>query len=206
MGITTHSSNEHERSWASNRKFEPELRYSEDCLDLIEVRRTDDPWTFVACDNADPCESCGSLGTHIDCVIIAVDGACRNNGDICASAAVGVFVGDESTFNISMALEGTKVTSQIAELRAGICGLKQALKIQRSGIKGAALAQGMTEWMFRWEKNGYKTSSGKPAANLSLFKQLNELVKELNNLGVEVLFWHVPRDRNEDADRLARAA
>jgi hypothetical protein len=31
------------------------------------------------------------------------------------------------------------------------------------------------------------------------------LIEELNGMGVEVLFWQVPRERNREADKLANA-
>lgn len=48
--------------------------------------------------------------------------------------------------------------------------------------------------------NDYRTSRGTPVVNASLFRKLQELVAELNGLNVEVLFWHVPRERNKQAD------
>lgn len=55
--------------------------------------------------------------------------------------------------------------------------------------------------------NGFRTSQGKTPANLDLFMQLDEILcigeakKE-----VDIGFWHVPREYNTIADRLAKEA
>jgi ribonuclease HI len=222
MGINKHRSavdhSDRPRQWTKDRSFKPDERYGQGIdLDSVEVC-DDEHWTFVACDMDDPCQDCGSLSAHVDCIIIAVDGACRNNGTLEAKAAAGVFVGDESTFNDSFILTGSNTTNQTAELRAGIRGLEQALAIRSQGVRGEILQQvvvkadseylvnGMTSWVFKWESNGYRTSRGTPVSNASLFRKLQDLTKELNALNVEVLFWHVPRERNKQADMWANLA
>jgi ribonuclease HI len=223
MGINRHSTADHSdsfhpREWKKDRKFNPKERYGEN-VDLDDVEVCDDEyWTYVACEGADPCEHCGRLAAHTDCIVIAVDGACRNNGTAEATAAAGVFVGDESEYNDSFILKASKPTNQMAELRAGIRGLEQALVIRSNGIEGGELHQvvikadseylvkGMTEWVFKWEENGYRTTRGTPVTNAPLFRKLEELIVKLNKFNVEVLFWHVPRDRNKQADMWANMA
>lgn len=68
------------------------------------------------------------------------------------------------------------------------------------------LVKGMTEWVFKWEANGYWTSKGTPVTNSALFRQLHGLIRNLNAFDVEVLFWHVPRSRNKEAVELAGKA
>lgn len=65
------------------------------------------------------------------------------------------------------------------------------------------LAKAMTEWVFKWKKNGYRAAKGSPVTNRALFEWLDNSVRSLNDMGVQVLFWHVTRDRNREADRLA---
>lgn len=45
-----------------------------------------------------------------------------------------------------------------------------------------------------------------PIKNAGLFQDLEELVGGLHLLDVEVLFWHVQRAKNEDAEFLANEA
>ena len=66
--------------------------------------------------------------------------------------------------------------------------------------------KGMTDWIFRWNKNRYKTSKGFPVMNAGLFRSIEEEIFQLNALGVQVLFWHVPRIRNQEVHALANAA
>lgn len=68
------------------------------------------------------------------------------------------------------------------------------------------LVKGMTERVFKWEKNGYRTPKGTAVTNSTPFKKLGMLISMLNELGVEVLFWQVPRRYNEQADELANVA
>jgi len=220
---TTSQSSSHSstpRRSSKDRRFRPDELYAKHIsLDLVEVNQSG-VWTFTACPISDPCKSCGRLVHHTDSIIIAVDGACRGNGTPEARAAVGVFVARESRYNTSLAVpfDEVRATNQVAELSAGICGLRRALLIQSHKVGGEDLRQviikadseylvkGMTDWVFKWEKNGYTTAKGKPVTNARLFRELLSLVAELNELNVEVLFWHVPRAYNEEADALAGAA
>ena len=67
------------------------------------------------------------------------------------------------------------------------------------------MVKGMTEWVFKWRTNGYRNAKGTPVINADLFRRVDQKVMGLNDLGVEVLFWHVPRSRNKEADALANA-
>lgn len=209
-----------DREWALDRKFEPKLRYGDDINPTsIEVGNYDDDWTYLACEDNRPCRNCDCIAPHIDSIIIAVDGACRANGTPDAQAAVGVFVGKTSRYNRSILLSEPHMTNQIAELRAGIVALTQAMEVLRTDALGedplrtvvvkadsAYLVKGMTEWVFKWETNGYKSANRKPVKNSGLFQELVRLVSNLNASGVEVLFWQVPREMNKEADALANKA
>jgi ribonuclease HI len=210
-----------DREWTKNRRFEPYSRYGDDIeLDLIQVPNRDEKdWVYVACEYSHPCRFCSCIAPHIDSIFIAVDGACRGNGTPDARAAIGVFVAESSPFNRSLLLHQTPVTNQIAELSAGIIALEQAIKILQTKALGEDplhtvvikadseyLVKGMTEWVFKWEVNGYKNAKRDPVKNSALFKKLHGLVEALNTSNVEVLFWHVPREMNKEADKLANKA
>jgi ribonuclease HI len=209
-----------EREWVKNRKFEPRSRYGDDIeLELIQVLSLNEDWVYLACENDHPCSSCDRITPHIDCIFIAVDGACRGNGTPDAKAAIGVYFGETSSFNRSLLLRQVPTTNQIAELSAGIVALEQAMEILRTRALGGEslqkvvikadseyLVKGMTEWVFKWEVNGYRNAKRDPVKNSALFKKLHRLVEDLNASNVEVLFWHVPREMNKEADRLANQA
>lgn len=229
MGIAYHSSSTHGAGdgtrkkpwWQENRRFVPEERYFAGIdLDIVEIHNIDDEgeaWTLVACDNDDPCEHCGRLSAHSNCIIVAVDGACRGNGTAAARSSIGIFFGHESTLNHRALLANSRATNQVAELCADIVALERALEIEQTGIMrglGQVVVKsdsdyrvkGMTEWIFKWEGNNYTNAKGTPVTNAEFFKLLQELVLELNKLEVEVLFWHVARARDQEADALANSA
>lgn len=202
-----------------SRRFDPSTLYSKNVdLDRVEVRKYNKNWTYVACEDSHPCAHCNCIAPHLNSIVIAVDGACRRNGTTEAVAAAGVFVGEESQYNKSVVLEGPRATNQVAELSAGILALQQAMEIQSkwSGdeplqqvvIKADSqyLVKGMTEWVFKWKENGYRTSKGTQVTNSALFEELQGLIGQLNERGIEVLFWHVPRNWNKEADELAGKA
>jgi ribonuclease HI len=173
-------------------------------------------------------ENCARLvensPSHSDQIIIAVDGGCRNNGRPDARASIGVFFAPDSEENFASVLSFSDPrlhTSQTAELNACQYALDAALHIFEkrvieniSEIRGTLtqvviktdsehLYLGMTERVFKWEKNGWLTSTKNLVAHRSMFKQLQRSIADLEDVGVEVLYWWVPRERNRDADALA---
>ncbi|KAK2882678.1 hypothetical protein FQN49_000110 [Arthroderma sp. PD_2] len=152
---------------------------------------------------------------RLSSIIIAVDGACSGNGTPWPEAAVGVYVGDGSQHNASLPLDSGYATSQKAELVAGIYGLDAAREINKWGIGGQSLTQviiktdsaymvnGVTQWVNRWEANGYINADGGQVTNHTLFKELTRRICELAEAGVKVYFWHVLREHNLKADGLA---
>lgn len=107
-------------------------------------------------------------------------------------------------------------TSQKAELSACLLSLEKAheLKIVNGEVlhevvikaDSQYVVKGMTEWILKWRWNGYKNARGAPVTNAALFQKLDEKVEAMGGDGIGVMFWHVPRARNEEADELANAA
>ncbi|KAI1111130.1 ribonuclease H-like domain-containing protein [Nemania sp. NC0429] len=163
-------------------------------------------------------------GDEFHSFIVAVDGACRNNGQPGARAALGVFFRDGCRWNKSEMLTASNTTSQRAELCAALRALQivhdpVAEEWEHSITTGKALkrvivksdsnylVQGMTEWISEWLDNGFTNSRSGPVENQDLFKELWGLVQRMGRQkGIEVLFWKVPREENADADGLANAA
>ncbi|KID63609.1 Ribonuclease H-like protein, partial [Metarhizium brunneum ARSEF 3297] len=173
MGIRRHPTVTDHADWSSqestrDRKYVPSKLYGQN-VNLSRVEVGDECWT---------------LSVHIDCIVIAVDGAYWNNGTLKAKAAAGVFVGHKSTFYDGFILNVPNPTSQIAKLRAGVRGLEQGLAIESQGVEdenlrkvvikadSEYLVKGMTEWVFTWKMNGYQTSRGAAVANASLLRKL----------------------------------
>ncbi|KAI0966875.1 ribonuclease H-like domain-containing protein [Xylaria arbuscula] len=157
-------------------------------------------------------------------IIVAVDGACRNNGQPGAQAALGVFFRAGSSWNKAEKLTLRDTTSQRAEL----CAALRALKIvydsiahewQHSITAGSALkrviiksdsnylVQGMTEHIVKWRSNGFLNARSQPVQNQELIKEIWQLIKRLQQQKkIRVLFWKVARQDNANADRLANLA
>lgn len=69
------------------------------------------------------------------------------------------------------------------------------------------VVKGITEWVFKWKRNGWKTCRGGPVANRNLWRALDLRVRQLESKHqLLVQFWHVPRWANEDADQEANRA
>lgn len=203
------------KSFAS-RKFIPSEIYGQDC-DLDSTHYDDGKdWTHVPCPYRDPCHHCGRLERHIDCLIIAIDGACRGNGTPSAESAIGVYFAESSQWNVARCLNSPPATSQRAELEACMEALYKVRSIKTTGVLEVSqivikadseyVVKGMTKWIVKWRKNGYKTAKGAVVTNNGLFRIIDRLIEELNNMDVNVMFWHVPRLQNQEADTLANSA
>ncbi|KAG4432168.1 hypothetical protein IFR05_012360 [Cadophora sp. M221] len=110
-------------------------------------------------------------------------------------------------------------TNQAAELYAElealrmVDGLRMVMEERMEGLEQVViksdsvyLVKGMTESVIRCERNGWKTVKGQQVVNEELFKDLLDQYKALVDSGVEVLFWHVRREFNAEADRLVNDA
>jgi ribonuclease HI len=206
-----HSFTDCSRSSSGDRLFKPADHYDDGA---VEIELACAGWNFVRC---------SAHSGHRDGIVIAVDGACRNNGSTrgdAAMAAYGVFVAPGSAYNKSCNLPGVHASSQKAELKAGIAALETALCIaQRASYfrstplrqvvvkaDSAYLVHGITDWIDKWRRNGFRNVRRDSVANGDYFRQLDELVDCLERRGVEVHFWHVKRENNCEADRLANEA
>lgn len=155
-------------------------------------------------------------------LVVAIDGACRNNGKPDAKGAYGVYFGPDSPLNANGLLPGpvgeagsSGHTNQKAELYA----LSKALDTveQKFGdnmtisrlvviTDSTYLVDGLTKHVWQWEYNGYKNAKGKGVVNGEVFKDLHRRIGKLESDGLDVCFWAVEREWNTDADGLANAA
>lgn len=200
-----------------------------------------EPWTWLTC----PFDK---TVRHGDCIVISVDGACRDNGRPGAQGAAGVFFHQWNyNYNYSERILDHAITSQRAELQAAIVALGLVHKIkdalepaagqglarermrqnphnieiqaQSAGLDGlqsmalvvikadsAYLVNSMTQHIYKWRRNGFKTAKGLPVVNSDLFRCLDVLCEQLVMRGVALTLWHVPRSLNTEADCLANAA
>lgn len=112
-------------------------------------------------------------------------------------------------------------TSNRAELRAVVAALRcigpgnaqfefSTLKYESKLVvatDSTYVVDGATRWSKTWEKNGWKSSSGDDVKNRDLWEVLLARVRVLlSEHCAKVSFWHITRDLNGEADRLARYA
>jgi ribonuclease HI len=151
-------------------------------------------------------------------VCISIDGACSNNGCFDARAASAVHFGPGSSYNWACKLDPNQQpqTSQYAELFAAvravrICDRNRANSpsvwddVQLIVIitDSDFLFRSITENVYKWELNGYINAKGLPVIHEGTFRLLNATVEALEDEGINVTFWKVPREYNQDADALA---
>ena len=63
---------------------------------------------------------------------------------------------------------------------------------------------GVTQWIFGWKKNGWKTADKKPVKNEDLWRRLDEAAAR-HRVDWEWVKGHAGHEENERADVLARA-
>ena len=89
-----------------------------------------------------------------------------------------------------------KTTNNRMELRAAIEALnilKRPCRVKLS-IDSTYVKDGITKWVFNWQKNGWKTAARKPVKNADLWQDLVEAVKRHD------IEWHWVKGHNGDAD------
>jgi len=193
--------------------------------DHLEIRGFSG-FSHVRCPKATPPACiCGRYSCHLDSVIVAADGACPGNG-YATQSACGVYFGDVSdaqSYNLCWLVPydpSHPHTNQRAELHAALGALK-AVKVfagpnqcetpctaNHIVIKSdsAYLVDSITNYIGKWISNGWLNSSKRPVANRDLWEDILTKISDLEDLGAHVDFWHVPRERNTEADRLANLA
>ncbi|KAL3684952.1 hypothetical protein R1sor_002974 [Riccia sorocarpa] len=146
-------------------------------------------------------------------LVVAIDGACRGNGTPNATAAYGVYFGHGSCYNRCGLLPwNERHTSQNAEIYAAQIAFD--FITENFSCKGITiitdssyLVKAMTEYIYKWVRNGFISSgTNRRIVNAGALENLHETIVDMEVEGVDVRFWHVRREDNEDADALANAA
>ncbi|KAK0609277.1 Ribonuclease H [Lasiodiplodia hormozganensis] len=152
-------------------------------------------------------------------LVIYIDGACQGNGTPSAKASYGVYVGPSSCYNTNGLLSPSlPQTSTRAEIAALECALGVIYNITQDDFKlsrikiatdSKYLVQSMSKWIEGWIDNGGFNAQGDPVVHFEKLKELHERLDEMeygDDGGLEIQFWHIPRDVNKEADALAGAA
>ncbi|KAJ9602157.1 hypothetical protein H2200_013277 [Cladophialophora chaetospira] len=156
----------------------------------------------------------------VDTIVIAIDGACRGNGSPGARASYGLYFGPDSPRNDYGCLEASAShTNQAAEIRAAIEAINAAQRIMyKQGFRrdptnlivlqtdSSYLVHSIDRHIYKWRENDFTNSRGRAVANGEAFNTLDHLIYGLETKGIQVQFWLLPRELNQNADRLANMA
>ena len=135
------------------------------------------------------------------------DGACSGNPGpggwgvyLIAENDAGIVVKEETLYG-----KDRETTNQMMELTAAIQAL-ESLKRENVDVTiftdSKYVVDGITKWIFGWQKNDWSTASKKPVANRLLWEKLFALTKTQNVEWVWVK-GHAGMLGNEKADSLA---
>lgn len=99
-------------------------------------------------------------------------------------------------------------TNNRMELQAAIEALKYIIREEAKDITiyadSAYVLGGVTNWIFGWEKNGWRTSKKEPVLNQDLWKELISLVREFNGkINWQKVKGHSGHVYNDRADEIA---
>lgn len=151
---------------------------------------------------------------------IYIDGASRGNGKLkTPNSGFGVYFGEGDPRNVGIGLHEVdninkvKPTNQRAELHALKYALEHAVENESEDgyeiFTDSMYSKNCIEkWSDSWERNGWKSSTGKEVANQDLIKPSLRMYRRLknhygNNLNITHVRGHQGNVGNEAADKLA---
>ena len=136
-------------------------------------------------------------------VEIYTDGACSGNPGPGGWGAILRFKGVEK----EMSGGAPETTNNRMEMMAAISAL-EALKrpcIIDIYTDSSYVRDGITKWIFGWQKRGWKTADKKPVKNVELWQRLLEALKP-HQVEWHWVKGHAGHPENERCDELARQA
>ncbi|XP_046455643.1 ribonuclease H1-like isoform X3 [Daphnia pulex] len=136
------------------------------------------------------------------------DGSCEKNGQVGAKAGVGVWFGVDHPLNVSEPVVGPP-TNNVAEIQAATKAIQVAQNCGISKLQintdSQFLIKCITQWMPKWQKNGWKLSTGGDVKNKEQLEELHEMLKKSINIKWNYVKAHKGIEGNEYADMLAKA-
>ena len=163
-------------------------------------------------------------------IAVFTDGACANNGRAGARGTYGVYFGGGTTIGEGRSIYskcGTLCdcclphTNQKAELEAVVRAVDEIMPTADGTmlddfrsltrvvivLDSDFVFKAMTDYIYKWEKNGFKNARGREVSDSLMFRALQSSITELETEHkIQVQFWRVGREFNGDADNLAKQA
>lgn len=136
-------------------------------------------------------------------VIIFTDGACSGNPGPGGWAAILRYGPHEKVLQGGASL----TTNNRMELRAVIAALRALTRPSRVEVytDSEYLQRGITQWLARWQRNGWRTVDRQPVKNQELWRDLADSMRP-HQIAWHWVRGHAGNELNERADRLAVAA
>ena len=137
-----------------------------------------------------------------DKIIIFTDGASKGNPGPGGFGAVIVLPEDKV---VELGGNEKHTTNNRMELAGAIMAFGEILKREESVLiytDSKYLIGGMTEWIFNWQKNGWRSAAKKAVANQDLWEKLAELSKG-KKVNYHYVGGHVGIAGNERCDEIA---
>lgn len=133
-------------------------------------------------------------------VVIYTDGACRGNPGPGGWGAL-LRYGDTTRELYGGAHETTNNRMELTAAIEALDALKRACDVQLH-TDSSYLRQGITQWLARWKRNGWRTAAKKPVKNVDLWQRLDAACAR------HEIEWHWVKGHsgdpgNEAADTLA---
>lgn len=130
-------------------------------------------------------------------VIIFTDGACSGNPGPGGWGAVVVCNGFVKELGGGL----SQTTNNQMEILSVIESLKYSAKKLKSFSKvlvhtdSVYVIRGITQWIWGWKKNNWKTAEGNPVSNQTLWMELEDAVKEIKKIAP--IEWHYVRGHTD---------
>ena len=136
--------------------------------------------------------------------IIYTDGACSGNP---GPGGWGAVIFDENKKQINISGKEIMTTNNRMELLAPIMAIKRIKEKSEITVytDSTYLKNGITDWIKKWEKNGWKSSSNQPIKNKDLWLELNKLCSG-HKVSWNWVEGHSNNEFNNLADKLATEA
>ena len=133
--------------------------------------------------------------------VVHTDGACRGNP---GPGGWGFVVQSPNGRRTSCGGE-SRTTNNRMELTAAVEALESLPQDSRVTLRTDSeyLRNGITSWITRWRRNGWRTAGGAPVKNRDLWQRL-DAANEVRNVNWLWVRGHAGDRGNEEADRLAR--